>query len=184
MMKKSKIKNQKSKILFWLFLFTIYYSLFTALSGCGYHIAGKDGKFPGDIKTVSIPFFKNETQKPDVESVITPAVVDEFVISGIVKVVSNGEATISGTIKDYKLSPVSFNRNDLLQEYRLTIRLELSLVRKSDGKILWQDKNFTDYEDFRVTSDITATKTAEWEALKKMAKDSARLIKERMLEDF
>lgn len=154
------------------------------LSSCGYHIAGKGGKFPGDVKTVSIPFFKNETQRPDVESVITSAVTDEFVASGVVRVVSDGEAVLNGTIKDYKLTPLSFNRNDLLQEYRLAIRLEISLVSKSDSRILWQDKNFTDYEDFRVTSDVAATKSAEWEALKKMAKDSARLIKERMLEDF
>jgi len=58
-------------------------------------------------------------------------------------------------------------------------------VRKSDGKIVWQDKNITDYEDFKVTTtDINATKTAELDAVKKMAKDTARLIKERILEDF
>ena len=154
------------------------------LVSCGYHIAGKGGNFPGNIKTVSIPFFKNETQRPDVESVITSAIVDEFVTSGIVSVASNGDATLKGAVKRYTLTPVSFSKNDVLQEYRLSIQLEVTLVRNSDGKILWEDKNFTDYEDFRVTSDVTATKTAEWDALKKMAKDSARLIKERMLEDF
>lgn len=155
------------------------------LSSCGYHISGKGGNFPGNIKTVSIPFFKNQTQRPDVESVITSAIVDEFITSGIVKVASDGEAALNGTIKGYTLTPISFNKNDVLQEYRLTIKLELYLVRISDNKVLWQDKNFTDYEDFKVTtSDVTATKAAEWDALKKMAKDSARLIKERMLEGF
>lgn len=189
-MKKSKVKSmslkvvireQKSKLRSFLFLFF----LFIVLTGCGYHISGKGGSFPGNIKTVSIPFFKNQTQRPDVESVITSAIVDEFITSGIVKVASDGEAALNGVIKGYTLTPISFNKNDVLQEYRLTIQLELYLVRISDNKVLWQDKAFTDYEDFKVTtSDVTATKAAEWDALKKMAKDSARLIKERMLEDF
>jgi len=92
---------------------------------------------------------------------------------------------VSGAITGYDLTPVSFNRNDVIQEYRLTIKLQISLTSKSDGKVLWEDKNIADYEDFKVTSaDITATKTAELDAIKKMAKDTARLIKERMLEDF
>jgi len=141
---------------------------------------------PGDVVAISIPFLKNQVQKPDVETIFTTALVDEFVKSGIVKVVEeDAEAVVSGAITGYDLTPVSFNRNDVIQEYRLTIKLQISLTSKSDGKVLWEDKNIADYEDFKVTSaDITATKTAELDAIKKMAKDTARLIKERMLEDF
>ncbi|MBI3752649.1 MAG: LptE family protein [Deltaproteobacteria bacterium] len=167
-------------------LFTVFCLLFIVLYGCGYHIAGKGGSMPGSVTTISIPFFKNQVQKPDVETIITTALVDEFVKSGIVKVVEeDAEAVLSGAITGYDLTPVSFNKTDVIQEYRLTIKLEISLVRKSDGKILWEDKNITDYEDFKVnTNDVNATKTAELDAMKKMAKDTARLIKERMLEDF
>ncbi|HBR16980.1 MAG: hypothetical protein A3G39_00370 [Deltaproteobacteria bacterium RIFCSPLOWO2_12_FULL_43_16] len=168
------------------FLFCILYSIFCILPSCGYHIAGKGGSMPGNVATITIPFLKNQTQKPDVETIVTTALVDEFVKSGIVKVVEeNADAVISGAVTSYDLTPVSFNKNDVIQEYRLTIKIEVSLVRKSDGKIVWQDKNITDYEDFKVTTtDINATKTAELDAVKKMAKDTARLIKERILEDF
>ncbi|MBI3399166.1 MAG: LptE family protein [Deltaproteobacteria bacterium] len=160
--------------------------LLTVLTACGYRIAGKGGNMPGNITTLSIPFLKNQTQKPDVETVVTTALVDEFVKSGIVRVVEeNPEAVLRGAVKSYDLTPVSFSRNDVIQEYRLTIKLEISLVRNSDGKVLWEDKYVTDYEDFKVTAtDINITKTAELDAAKKMAKDTARLIKERILEDF
>lgn len=173
----AKIKYQEIKI---------YLILLTALTACGYHIAGKGGGMPGNIATISIPFLKNQVQKPDVETVITTSLVDEFVKSGIVKVVEeDADAVLNGTITGYDLTPVSFNKNDVIQEYRLTIKLDISLVRKSDGKVLWEGKNITDYEDFKVTTtDVTATKSAELDAVKKMAKDTARLIKERMLEDF
>lgn len=142
---------------------------------------------PGGIKTISIPFFKNLTQRPGVETVITTAIVDEFITTKLVKVVSNeeSEAVLIGSVRSYVLTPVSFDRTDVTQEYRLSIELELILLRKSDNKTLWQVSNFSDYEDFKVTTlDVDATKTAEWDALKKMAKDMARLVKEQMFEDF
>lgn len=163
-----------------VFMFCIF------LCSCGYHIAGKGGNMPGNVATIAVPFLKNQIQKPDVESVITTSLVDEFAKSGIVKVVEqDADAVLNGAITGYDLTPVSFNKNDVIQEYRLTIKLDIGLVRKSDGKVLWEGKNITDYEDFKVTAtDVNATKSAELDALKKMAKDTARLIKERMLEDF
>lgn len=179
-----KTKNHKWLPLF--YLFTFHFSLLTVLMGCGYHVAGKGGNMPGNVATISIPFLKNQAQKPDVETLITTALVDEFVKSGIIKVVEqDAEAVLNGAITGYDLTPVSFNKSDAIQEYRLTIKLDISLVRKRDGKILWEDKNIADYEDFKVTTaDVNATKSAELDAVRKMAKDTARLIKERMLEDF
>lgn len=169
-----------------LLLFTVCCSLLTVSTGCGYHIAGKGGSMPGNVSTISIPFLKNHVQKPDIETIFTTALINEFVKSGIAKVVDeNAEAILNGAVIGYNLTPVSFNSNDVIQEYRLTIKLEINLVRKSDGKVLWEDKNITDYEDFKVnTADINATKTADLDAVKKMAGDTARLIKERMLERF
>lgn len=160
--------------------------LLAVLTGCGYHIAGRGGNMPGNVTSMSIPFFKNRIQRPDVETVITTALVDEFVKSGIAKVVQeNAEAVLNGAIIGYELNPVSFSNNDVIQEYRLIIKLEISFVRNSDGKILWEDKNFIDYEDFKVNiADADATRIAELDTVKKMARDTARLIKERMLEQF
>lgn len=179
-------RSQKSGVESQKFLFCILYSIFCILSSCGYHIAGKGGNMPGNVTAISIPFFKNKIQKPDVETVITTALVDEFVKIGIVKVVKeNAEAVLNGAVTGYELTPVSFSKNDVIQEYRITIKLEVSLVRNSDGKILWEDKNVTDYEDFKVNAaDVSATKKAEWDAVQKIAKDTSRLIKERILEKF
>lgn len=184
-----KIKYPEIKITCLLSRFlltTVCCLLLAVLTGCGYHIAGRGGNMPGNVTSMSIPFFKNRIQRPDVETVITTALVDEFVKSGIAKVVQeNAEAVLNGAIIGYELNPVSFSNNDVIQEYRLIIKLEISFVRKSDGKILWEDKNFIDYEDFKVNiADADATRIAELDTVKKMARDTARLIKERMLEQF
>ena len=150
-------------------------------SGCGYHIAGKHGTMPGDITTLSIPIFTNSTSKPDIESTITQAFVNEFVNN--VKIDNNSSAVMKGTITSYELKAVSYTQNDVNKEYRLTITLALSIT---DGNaIIWEDSGISDYEDFSVNiSNVSATNEGEVAALRKIGQDIARFTKERMLERF
>jgi len=154
--------------------------------GCGYHIAGKGGAMPGNIKSLSIPVFTNATAKPDIESILTSAFVSEFMTTLEIK--EKGDAVMQVTIKSYTLTPVSYTRNDVNQEYRLTVALSARLYKKegdTPGKLLWSDENIVDNEDYTVnTLDLTATRDRETEALKKLAKDTARLTKEHLLEGF
>ncbi len=153
------------------------------LSGCGYHIAGKGGKMPGGITSLSIPVFANNTAKPDIEAPVTSAFVNEFVNTITVK--DTGEAVMKGVIKSYSLTAVSFTKSDVNQEYRLTVAMSVKIVRDGTGEVLWEDDNIADYEDFTVNiGDVTATKEAETSALKKISRDTARAMKERILDDF
>lgn len=151
------------------------------LAGCGYHVAGKGGQMPGSATIVSIPVFVNETSKPNIESVVTGAFVDTFV--NTVSIAGSADVVMKGVIKSYVLTPVSFTRSDVNQEYRLYVVMTITLSRGSE--VLWSDGNITDYEDFAVNqADVTATKEAEGKALAKIALDTARLVKENMLSGF
>lgn len=162
-------------------LFLLICMLFAG--GCGYHIAGMGGKMPGGITSLSIPVFANATSKPDIEATITSAFVTEFV--NTVSVVDSGEAVLKGVIKSYTLTPISFSKSDINQLYRLTVSLSLKITTADESEVLWEDGNVIDYEDFTVNvADVTATRDREAQALQKMAKDTARLVKERMLENF
>lgn len=168
--------------------------VFLLPQGCGYRVAGTGaegpeglgpgaGPMPGGISSLSIPFFENRTGRPDVETVVTSAIVEEF--KNTVEIVPRGEAeaVMRGVINVYELEPISFTESDVVREYRLTLVFSIRLVRTTDGEVIWKDDNVRDYEDFLVdTTSPVATKDAEWEALKKMARDRARLIKERMIE--
>ncbi len=154
-------------------------------AGCGYHIAGKGGKMPGDIKTLSIPVFVNLTSKPEVESALTSAFVTELVTSVGIAELEEAEAVMYGTITSYSLTPVSYTKSDVNQEYRLTVAISVSIVKKDTGTVLWEDPAITDYEDFTVNiADVSATREAEDQALKKLAKDTSRNVKEKLLEGF
>lgn len=168
-------------------------ALALAAGGCGYHVAGFGGRVPGDITSLSIPIFANRTAKPDIEGIITTAFVDEF--NTTIEVGPSGEGIMDGIIVRYELRPVSFSESDINQEYRLIVSVELAIYRdgprvedipeEDEGpEALWRD-TVTDYEDFIVNiDDVAATRQAEADALRKIARDVARLTKERVLEDF
>ncbi|MEK7313551.1 MAG: LptE family protein [Deltaproteobacteria bacterium] len=154
-------------------------------AGCGYHVVGKGGgkQFIEGVGTVSIPMFENITGNADVESVVTSAIVDELM--NAVKVEGDADAVLKGVIKSYELKPVSFSKSDVVSEYRLSVVMSVKFVKTSDDTIIWHDENISDYEDFTVnTSDISATKDAELAALRKIAKDTARLLRERVSAGF
>lgn len=157
--------------------------LIVVLSGCGYHISGKYGRMPSDITAISIPVFTNSTRKPDIEATLTTAFTNEFLTT--VEVSDSARHVLKVDIRSYDLRSVSYTKSDVTQEYRLTVTLSLRLYSKDDMAVLWEDHNITDYEDFFVNIlDVNATNEAELAALKKLARDTARTTKERMLEDF
>ncbi len=153
------------------------------ITGCGYSIPGKSGTMPEGVTEITIPVFLNSTTKPDIEGIMTSAFVTEFVTS--VDVNKDADSVMMAAIRSYSLKGVSFSKADVTKEYRLTVVMSLTLKDKKDGHVLWEDRNIKDYEDFQVdTTDVTRTEEVEIEVFKKLSKDLARKIKERMLDDF
>jgi len=153
------------------------------LTGCGYHISGKSGAMPGNIQDLTIPVFVNLTNKPDIEGLITSSFISEFVTT--VNVNDEAAYVMNGVITSYGLNGVSFTGKDITQEYRLSVSVSVSIKNKTDGRIIWEDKAIKDYEDFKVdTADVTHTEEVEIAVFKKLTKDMARMVKERMLEGF
>lgn len=136
---------------------------------------------PGGVTELRIPVFVNETSKPDIEGPMTTAFVSEMV--NTVRINYRSDAVMTGVIKEYKLLPVSYTGTDVNLEYRLTVTLSVKINRGEE--VLWKDENIVDYEDFTAdSSDVAATEDAERAALKKLSRDTARLVKERILTGF
>ncbi|MBE7413947.1 MAG: hypothetical protein HS130_01435 [Deltaproteobacteria bacterium] len=163
-------------------LFAFILSLLV-LSGCGYRLTGKAGDMPGGVESLSIPVFTNVTLKPDIESSVTAAFVNEFLTT--VSIAEDAPFIMEGTVTSYNIAPVSFTRSDVAQEYRLTVVMDLRIQNRTTGEVVWQASGVADSEDFTVnTASPSETRDREEAALVKLARDTARLIKERMLVRF
>lgn len=169
-----------------IYRFALIATLTMSLSACGYHFTGKRGTLTPGVKTIAVPFFTNKTFEPRIENLFTDALIEEFLKRGKVDF-SKGEdsdATIIGTIKSFKETPVSFDRNDRVLEYRATVTLDISLKRNDNGIIIWKTSGFSGYHEYTVSSNTATTYNNKIEAIRKVAEDMAEDIHNRIFENF
>lgn len=164
----------------------IFILLFFSLSGCGYHLAGTVSSLPPDVKKIAIPQFSNKTLRPDIENQFTNALLDEFAKGKKVEVVGEGEAdaVVKGTITAFETTPISYAGKDVIQEYRVTVRLEVSLVKKADEAVIWKDKNMAYFADYKNDPDVAISEANRDAATRKIAVDLARQMYSNILEGF
>jgi len=105
---------------------------------------------PAYIKTVAIPVFDNQTFKYGLESDLTRIIVDEFITDGHLEVVSeaSADAVLRGNIVYYKLEPISFDANEVVTEYNLTISLNIVFEDKTSKEVLWEEPNIYEYVNY------------------------------------
>ena len=169
-----------------IYIFGMTAAAVLCLSACGYQFSEKEDRLFSDIKSLNIPFFMNETFEPRVENLVTEALINEFLERGKVRTINgkNPDATVTGTVKSFQTSPISFNSSGRVLEYRATISLDVSLKRNDTGVILWESLGLTMDHEYKVSVNTTTTFDNRREATRKIAEDLAEEIHKRIFEDF
>src|ERR1700758_794649 len=83
-----------------------------ALSGCGYHVAGRTDSLPQSIHVIAVPALENSTTSYRIEQRLTSATVHEFLAKTHYKVVSNpadGDAVLRGKVISLEAVPLLFD---------------------------------------------------------------------------
>jgi Lipopolysaccharide-assembly len=152
--------------------------------GCGYTFGGN---LPSHIKTVAVPIFKNLTQQPAIENVITSAVVNAFVSGGRVKVVPVGQADalMAGEITGYSVESIAFDPSINAQVFRLRVTLNVQFRDLTNNTMLWRQDALQELADFRVAGQVSQTISVEREgAAQQAARDIGRRIVSLALDRF
>ena len=186
--------------------------LAATLAGCGYAIVGSQTTHvPGDVHSVAVGSFDNRSRQEGLDKTLAFAVEREFYQRGALAIresPADGEAVISGTIREFQVRPVSFNQQDEALQYEAKIVLDVMLTRQSDGSVLWKGSNVQQVEDYSVNqqtvvpsssqfqqgtldfsdlADLTDIQLAETEkhlAIERMVRAIARDVHDRILDDF
>jgi hypothetical protein len=153
------------------------------VAGCGYTIGGN---LPPHVKTVAVPIFRNRTQEPAIESVITSAVVNAFVSSGRLKVVpvEQADSLLDGEIIGYAVDSIAFDQGINAQVFRLRVTLNVQFRDLRDNTMLWRQDNLQERADFRVASQVSQTITFEEGAARQAAVDIGRRVVSLALDRF
>ena len=156
------------------------------VAACGYQFRGKQNNLPSDVKSIAIPVFKNKTNEIRIEQIFTDAVIFQFTRSQMVRVVSEGQAdaVLSGTVTRVQITDVALTSGDTSRQRRITIWVAAQLVRKKDGKVLWQNKSLWQNATYNVAGTAQATDTNKRAAITELAKNLAQTLHDSVFENF
>jgi outer membrane lipopolysaccharide assembly protein LptE/RlpB len=145
------------------------------LAACGYSF---QGTLPSHIKTVAVPMFLNRTSQPGVDGIITNAVVHAFATNGRLRVVRTAEADaiLDGEVTGYSVGPIAFSPSLGIQEYRLSVVLNLRMRDVRRNVLIFQQNGVSEIADFRVVGSVSTTVSVEQTALTAAAGEIARSI--------
>jgi outer membrane lipopolysaccharide assembly protein LptE/RlpB len=145
------------------------------LGGCGYTVRGT---LPAHIQSIAVPIFRNRTEEPGVESLITRAVVEAFSTNGRLRVVGTGQAdaVLDGEITSYTILSIAFDKDANVRLYRLVVTANLRLRDLREKTVLFQLDEVREQADFRVQDAVSQTISREETALRVAATDIGRAI--------
>lgn len=137
-----------------------------ALSGCGYHFAGEQRGLPDDIHSLSVGTVVNHSQEYGLEKTLAFTFEREIHERGHFQMVEDpggGDAVLTGSIRDVRVRPVAFDANDQAVQYEMTVILELTLTRHSDGQVLWHVRDLRELDEYSVSSSVVVTSSSKFQ---------------------
>ena len=160
--------------------------LMFCLSGCGYHFPGQAGALPGGVEELYIPLFVNKTAEPQLEYQMTSRISEVFSrnseISQVEKPI-HAEATLVGTIRDYKTRALSYDSQDDIGEYRATMIVNAQLRQVETEQLLWEGTVSWSAE-YSAVDDKSEQEGFEAQALDEITLRLAEELLYKLLDDF
>lgn len=176
------------------FIFAVC-SLLFIFGGCGYTTRSM---ISSKFKTIYITPFVNKIDitresyaenkyrlyKPGLETDITRAISNKYLFDGNLKPVSmeSADLILTGELVEFQRDPLRYDDNDEVSEYRVNIRVNLSLTDRREDKLLWEEKNFTG--DFTYFTPGHAGAKSDSQAISDAIADLARRVVERSVDQW
>lgn len=150
--------------------------LVAALCGCGANYRWRPS-VPSEMRTVSVPTFRNESDLQEVGAVAARQLLREFQREGTFKVRPAGEAAleVQGQVDSVSSSAVSYDRRSGLRRSGsvFTVSARVTVVDKRRGKVLVDGRPYTAQTTFTSGQDLT---TGRRDASGRAMEDLARQV--------
>ncbi|HTL70747.1 MAG TPA: LPS assembly lipoprotein LptE [Candidatus Eisenbacteria bacterium] len=163
-----------------------------ALAGCGYTTKSL---LPENIKNIHVAPVENaidlsaevshedtfRVYRPGVEIDVTNAIINRFIFDGNLKITGpeKADAIVEAKLVDYRRDPLRYTEGDDVQEYRLNVVIDCTVVQMPGRKVLWHEPNLTGDTSFFLSGPRAVS---EDEAVTKAVEDLARRVVEKTVE--
>jgi outer membrane lipopolysaccharide assembly protein LptE/RlpB len=155
-------------------------------AGCGYRLRGTGSSLPPHIKTMSVPMFKNQTTRFELDVKLTRAVINELVARGKVTISANpaaSDAVLEGEITGFTANPIGFSGANQADKYNVTVTAKVTLKDKLSAKPLFANPDFVYQQEYDVPPGASF-ESVQTEAIDKIAEKFARSLVVSILEGF
>jgi hypothetical protein len=160
----------------WFILFLLF------LTGCGYRPIGAEPVGPG-TQTIAVPLFANRSTEVGLEAVLANALINAFAQTRAVKVTpyeAGADLVLEGKVHSVDNTSVAFNSVTQSTVRRVTVRVDLTLKKQDNGKVIWKDTQILQ-EDYVVDPNYHAGEATRTEGLRRAAVHMARRVLDKVL---
>jgi len=161
-------------------------------SGCGYALVGRASNLPDDVRAVYVQPLDNRTARSQVDQFLTRSIADELVTRQRFQVLSSpsgSDATISGAVTGFSVTPVAFDDQGRATEYEIVIRAAMEFRRapqggEEEGRVLWSNSSYLFRQNYPLDLSDLEYFDREDLALQEAAKSFAETMVSDLLEGF
>jgi hypothetical protein len=149
------------------------------IAGCGYHVGSVP---PAGVTAIFIPVLENATNRQEITSDVTDGIIRRFKTDGTVKITGKDEADaiLYGKIVGYRSEAVLYDRQDVANEFRVVITVDINLVNAKDGKTIYSARSVEGQAVARLTvNQFETERTALPQVIDDLSKKAVEAIMER-----
>lgn len=154
------------------------------LGGCGYRTVIGGDPISG-VNGVNVVMFANKSYQACVEAVLARDLVDELALrtGGRVLPGDQAELELTGTVLSYGSSAVSYNAQDQIREYLLTISVEAILRNRLTRTVLWKSE-LVGSQVYPVNQNLALQRNSEEAAVARISRRLSQDIWQKIGERF
>ena len=168
----------------------------TILSGCGYHVSGRNEALPKTIHVIAVPALENKTTSYRIEQRLTAATIHQFLASTPYKIVSTNsgaDAVLRGKVMSVEVVPLLFITTPATPTQAsttrattmlVTMKCEVTFTEAATEKVLYHNDNFIFRNEYEVSTDVKSFFEEQDPALERMAQDFAKRLVAAVTENF
>ena len=144
--------------------------------GCASEYSWRSG-VPENMRSVSVPVFRNESEVTELGAVAARQLLREFQREGTFKIAAGGNSAleIQGVVKRASAGTLGYNRGTGMRfsNFDFTAEVEISVIDKTRGKVLLDNKPYLARTTFIGNDDYI---TSRRDASGRLAEDLARQV--------
>jgi hypothetical protein len=157
-----------------------------ALTGCGYHVAGRGDLMPKTVRTIAIPAFGNLTTRYKLARTLPSDIGRELLSRTRYRIVgdpNSADAELTGTLNNFVAYP-SISAGGRSTTVEAVVTVSITLKNRATGEVIYSVTGVEYRERYEISVDPKAYFDESGTAMERLSRDVARSVVSGILEKF